>query len=681
MTSSPRRAPAGHPALLVAICAAALFAINAYLCHELFGTEITKQTGSIEAAFISFSRWLMDHAGDWRWFPMWVNGIPVRQVYNPALHVTIAELAKIVGWTTPHAYHFVTAAAYCLGPVTLFWLCYRATYNLGLAILAGALYSLISPSVFLFPALRADLGGWLFARRFQTLVVYGEGPHMTDLMMLPLAIWLVDEAVTGRKWFFVLAAPFGLAALVLTNWTGTTGASFAFAAYSLSKFGAEKTGGSRPAHWPTLVGIGVIAYLFASPWVPPSLIRSVQASTAGMDTVASPTSKVLLVLALGLVIAGFHFGFSRYRTQSWARFFVYYALISGLVVGAKTLFGLSLVPIGYRFHLELEMALAGVIAYGAVYAGRRLPRRARIVALCVLAIAGAVQVRNYRRYARRITEPVDFPKTVEYKMAEWFASNMKDQRVFAPGTVSYWMNLYSDVPQFFGCCDQSVRNEEVRIATYVIYSGDGTGDRDGEIATTWLKAYGVHAVGVAATGSSQLGQPYHNPHKFDGLLPEGWRDGESVVYRIPGQTDSLAHVVSRSEIVTAHPVNGVDVGPLLPLVAALERENKKPDGGASLRWINSHEFEITAQTGPDETLFVQETYDPGWRAVESDRELKVVPDALGLMTIEPGAAGRHVIRMQYGSSREDTLARGAHFAGVLLLLGWAVRRWMARDRA
>jgi len=80
MTSSPRRAPAGHPALLVAICAAALFAINAYLCHELFGTEITKQTGSIEAAFISFSRWLMDHAGDWRWFPMWVNGIPVRQV-------------------------------------------------------------------------------------------------------------------------------------------------------------------------------------------------------------------------------------------------------------------------------------------------------------------------------------------------------------------------------------------------------------------------------------------------------------------------------------------------------------------------------------------------------------------------------------------------------------------------
>jgi len=487
----------------------------------------------------------------------------------------------------------------------------------------------------------------------------------------------LDEAVTARKWFFLLAAPLGLAALVLTNWTGTTGAAFALAAYCLSKFGAAKTGGSRAVHWPTLVGIGVLAYIIASPWVPPSLIRTVQAGTTGMDTAASTTSKMLMVLALGLVAAGLHFVFSRFQTQSWARFFVYYALISGLVVGAKTLFGLSLVPIGYRFHLELEMALAGAVAYVAAYTWRGLPRWGQIATLCLLAIAGVVQVRNYRRHARSISQPIDFPSTVEYKMAQWFAGNMKDQRVFAPGTVSYWMNLYSDVPQFFGCCDQSVRNDEIRMATYVIYSGDGTGDRDGEIATTWLKAYGVHAVGVAAPGSSQLGQPFRNPHKFDGLLPEAWRDGESVVYRIPGETNSLAHVVSRAVIVNQHPVNGVDVGPLLPLLAAMERESNQADGGASLRWLSSHEVEITAQTGPEDTVFLQETYDPGWKAVEGERELKVAPDALGLMTVEPGGDGRHIIRMRYGASREDTLARAAHFLGIAVLLVWIIRRWRA----
>ncbi len=649
----------------------ALFAVNAYICQPLFWVDITKQTGSIEAAFISFSRWLADHA-DWQWCPMWVNGTPVRQVYNPGLVVLVAELSRLVHWTPPHAYHFLTAVVYCLGPVTLFWLCYRATHRLAFALLAGIFYSLLSPSTFLFSAFRADVGGWLRAKRFQTLVVYGEGPHLTALMLLPLVIWLLDEAACTRKWSSLLTAPVALAALVLTNWTGTTGLSFAIGAYCLSKLGAEN-GGSRPVHWPTLAGIGAAAYLLGAPWIPPSLIRSAQASTATMDVAMPLGSRILSVLALGLAAAGLHFWFSSRRTNSWVRFFIYFACISWVVVAGRMWFGLALVPIGTRFHLEMEMALAGVLAYAVLNLAKRLPRGSQAAALGLLAIACVAQVRHYRQYARSISQPIDFPTTVEYKMAHWFAANMNGRRVFAPGTVSYWMNLYSDVPQFFGCCDQSVRYIEVPIAAYLIYAGEA-----GETATTWLKAFGVAAVGVAATGSSQLGQPFLNPRKFEGVLPEAWRDGQSVVYWVPGETGSLAHVVNRSVIISRPPRDGLDVGPLLPLVAGLDHSGRP----AELRWLNSHEAEITAQTGTGDILFVQETYDPAWHATESGRDLRIAPDALGLMVIEPGREGPHAIRMRYTHSREDVLARIAQILGVLLLMVWVAwsRRLKNRPR-
>ena len=250
---------------------------------------------------------------------------------------------------------------------------------------------------------------------------------------------------------------------------------------------------------------------------------------------------------------------------------------------------------------------------------------------------------------------------------------------FAPGTVGIWMNLYSDVPQVFGCCDQSVRNHQHRIALYIIYSGDGAGDRDGEIAILWLKTYGAAAVGVAATGSSQLGQPYGNPHQFDGLLPEAWRDGESVVYLIPQPSHSLAHVVDRSAVVRRAPVNGIDVEPLLPLVAALDDPAYPP---ATLRWLNQHEAEITAQTGPSQLLFVQETYDPGWHAMENGVELSVAPDALGLTAIDPGHAGPHTIQFIYTGGLEDRLARLAQLVGLALLVLWTILAcWRERRSA
>jgi hypothetical protein len=677
MEDRPRISSGSSGNFLALLCMAFLFAVNAYICGDLFGTEITRQTGAIDAAFISFSRWLVDHWSDKSWLPMWVTGTPVRQVYQPVLHFSVAELARLTRWTPPHAYHFVTATAYCLGPVTLFWLCYRATRRHGFAMLAGTIYSLLSPSALFFETVRLDGGLW-HARRFQALVQYGEGPHITAMMMIPIVIWLLDEASTARRWIFLPLAPVGLATLVLTNWTGTTGLTMALIAYGLSRLGATDAEQQRPLHWPTLLGIGAIAYLIASPWIPPSLVQAVRVSSANLQNPIPVTRKLLVLVPLALVLAGLHFVFQRTAVNRWFRFFLYFSLVSGIIAGSDLGFDWRVIPIAQRFHLEMEMAVAGAVAYAALAVAARLPSWLRFSAAYLVILLFAAQVRHYRNYARDLARPIDFTTTVEYKFSQWFAAHMDGRRVFAPGTTSIWMNLYSDVPQVFGCCDQSVRDDEHRIANYMIYTGEGAGERDGEIAILWLKAYGAAAVAVAATGSSQLGQPYANPHKFDGLLPELWRDGESVIYEIPQPSHSLAHVVNRAAVLERAPVNGIDVEPLLPLIHALDDPSVPP---ATFRWLNQHEAEITAQTEPSQVLFIQETYDPGWHASEAGAEIRIAREPLGLMTMDPGRAGLHTIRLIYSGSLEDRLARIAQLGGLVLLAAWTVLAWRRSRRS
>ncbi|MBI4460530.1 MAG: hypothetical protein HY648_10795 [Acidobacteria bacterium] len=666
------------PRFRIAFCMAALFAVNAYICGGLFSAEITRQTGSIEGAFISFSRWLADHWGESGWFPLWVTGTPVRQVYQPVLHFSVAELARLTQWTPQHAYHFLTALTYSLGPVALFWLCYRATRRVGFALLTGTLYSVVSPACFLIPAVRQDAGGLLLARRFQSLVQYGEGPHVTALMLLPLVIWLLDEAASARRraflpWAFLPWACFALATLALTNWTGTMGLSMAVAAYALSKLGATKADGP-PLHWPTLLGIAAIAYLFTSPWLPPSLIRTVLESSSNMETAMPVSGKLLFLLALGCAIGASHFFFQRFRVNRWFRFFLYFALISGAIAGGDLWFGWRIFPLAQRFHLEMEMAIVGAVAYAALHTTARPSRWGRTVALCLLVVFCAAQVRNYHRYAQELAQEVDFTATVEYKMAQWFAANMEGQRVFSPGSVSYWMNLYSDVPQFLGCCEQSIRSRAHRVASYFIYSGSGGASaRDGELAALWLKVYGVAAVGVAASGSSQSPQPFRDPKKFDGILPEAWREGESVIYRVPQRRNSLAHVIARSAVVSREPLDGLDIEPLRPLLAALDDLASPP---ATLRWLSPNEAEVTVQIAPGQVIFIQQTYDPGWHAIEKGRDLKIVPDALGLTIMDPGAVpergGELRFRLVYSGGLEDRLARAARVFAVVLLILWTM---------
>ena len=190
---------------------------------------------------------------------------------------------------------------------------------------------------------------------------------------------------------------------------------------------------------------------------------------------------------------------------------------------------------------------------------------------------------KFRKFAKLQTRPIDITRTDEYKMAKWFDTHMGGRRVFAPGNVSLWMNMFTETPQVAGCCDQGMPSNEYRVSTYVIYTGQNAGARDAEISTIWMKAYGADAVGVTGPKSTEVFHPYWNPHKFDGVLPVLWRDGDNVVYDLQRRSQSLAHVITREQMIRQAPENGLQIEPLIPYVTAIEAPNA---ARAEFQWLS-----------------------------------------------------------------------------------------------
>ena len=105
--------------MITLACAAALFALNAYICRELFSVEFTQHMESIEGSYMSISRYATRHWGELTWWPLWFTGMPFTHVYQPGFHLTVAAIAMLFRQSPQHIYHLMCALAYCFGPVTL----------------------------------------------------------------------------------------------------------------------------------------------------------------------------------------------------------------------------------------------------------------------------------------------------------------------------------------------------------------------------------------------------------------------------------------------------------------------------------------------------------------------------------------------------------------------------------
>jgi hypothetical protein len=597
---------------------------------------------------MAISRFLVDHWRTSGWVPWWMNGVPFENTYSPLLPIVDAVSAKVAHSSTALAFHRTLAFFYCLGPVCLFWFAWRMSNALYPSFLCGLVYSLTSPSV-LFPAVRADVGGWLYARRLHTLVHYGEGAHNVALSLLPVAFlcaWLAMEQRRFR-WYVATGAIAGV--LLLTN---------AFAAADLGLgiicLLVIRPPGSRLRSLWMLALTAIIAYLWISPFLTPTLIQTIRMDS--MLGVGYHVTTELIITDLLVLAGAFVIWWLTARLDAILRFSLLFAYIFFAIPALSHFAGIAVLPQPERYHLEMELGFS----LAAVFAARYLPSRVQTGLAVVFVLVFAAQVRGYMRFARGLIQRIDVTQAIEYKTARWLDRNLPNQKAMVSGDTGTWFNVFSSNPQLSGGADPFSPNWMLEIAVYAIYATE-----DPKTSIAWLKAYGCRAITIPGPNSRESYHPYRNPHKFDGVLPVLWHEEDDTIFAVPQRSKSLAHVVPDAAVVRRAPIHGLDTADVERFVAALE-EPTLPI--ADFDWKDTEHARISTSVRAGQPVAVQITYDPGWVAQANGKPARITRDGIGLLTIHPDCAGPCEIELSWDGGLERRICR---ILSLLVMLGVA----------
>jgi len=538
--------------------------------------------------------------------------------------------------------------------VALFWLVHRLSGSRTQALFAALAWSLFSPSYFLIPEVHHDAVHFFDVRRFQVLLEYGEGPHIASMTFMLVALACLDAAVRkGGVWRWLLCSA-ALAATVLCDWIG----GFALAVCVLCYLLARGRG------WLRAAGAGGYAYLLVSPWIPPSTIAVIAFNAQFLGGQFITPHHWLYAGLFALALAGLVWTLGRARAPLEIRFAVLLAAsFTGMVIGWYWL-RIAVVPQPSRYQLEFDLALCMLgVAVGERLA-RFLPPRLRLVVGCALALACVPFTLDLREVTLPLVKAIDIRRTIEWRTAHWIDGHLSGARVYAPGSIAFWFNAFSDVAQLSGGFDQGDLQPTMPGVRYQILVGP-----DGAVARDWLRIYGCDAVIVSGPASQEQFKPYVYPRKYEGVLPVVWRESDVTIYAVPRRSRSLAHVVRRADLAPRFPPDASRLAELHPFLAALD-DPGLPE--ATFQWLGTRKARIAADLRPGYLIAVQVAYHSGWSARVNGDARRVWGDPLGLMIVEPRCDGPCVVDLAYDGGLEMTFFRVLSWLCLVAAAGAAV---------
>src|ERR1051325_10772215 len=105
----------------------ALIALNVWIVWRIFWIDSAAYLQSLAGVYMALGRFIHDHGLFAGWFPLWREGMPFENTYQPLMHVLTALVMSIGHVSAPRAYFFVTGLIYSAGPPALFLLMRRLT--------------------------------------------------------------------------------------------------------------------------------------------------------------------------------------------------------------------------------------------------------------------------------------------------------------------------------------------------------------------------------------------------------------------------------------------------------------------------------------------------------------------------------------------------------------------------
>ncbi|HWB97431.1 MAG TPA: hypothetical protein VG672_12030 [Bryobacteraceae bacterium] len=639
-----------------------IFLLAAVLIRPLFQATYLNRWDAIESTFAADGRFLRDHGPHPLWQPLWYLGTRFDYIYPPALRYGTALLSHI--WPPVRAYHIYAALFFCVGIAGVYFFVWRISRARGAAWLAAAAAALLSPSFLFLTAPREDAMLLRMPQRLGVLLRYGEGPHISALGLLPITLALLFRGLEPKRRGSLALAAVGCALVVSHNFYGATALAILFCVAVWSVWVTSRD----HRVWARAAAIAGLTYGLTAFWLTPSYLRITTANLRFVSEPANAWSAALTAAVLGLFLAiSYRLAHGR-RAMAYGLFLCGSVLLFGLIVIGHYWMGLRVSGNAARLVPELDL----VLILAAVEGGRRFWRRGwgtRVVLGYLVAIslasAGKWVAKAWTVYP---PEP-DFRQRVEYRMQDWVARHLPGARTMATGSIRFWFDTWHDLPQIGGGSEQGVLNPNVMAAQSEIVFG-----KDPELSLAWLQALGVDAIIVPGERSQEVFHDFVHPEKFAGILPALYDDGAgNVVYQVPRRYPGLARVIDRAAF-GGLPTARLEVraDDLQRYARAIERGSTAP---AQARWVDTETLEVRARVGEGQSILVQESYDPYWRAYAGEQRLPVRRDPLGLIVVD-APPGEQEIRLAFELPLENLVGRiltGISLGIVGLLL--VMRYW------
>jgi len=493
-------------------------------------------------------------------------------------------------------------------------------------------------------------------RRLILVFQWDDLPRVASLAFFPLAAWGMSRALERPRPLYYAAAGFGIAGMMLPNTVGAVLTALLVVTLPLAM------SPHRPlALLKRSALMAAAAYVVISPWLPPSFFITTRSNEARNGEAQWSLSSVL---ALAITVAAMWIVW-RIAARKLKNWYARWLLLCGtpviLIAAFMQYLGWHFVPQAWRFKIEAEIAIVWIVVFALRPAIARLPRAAQIALIAVSLLLAGHQALAFHRVEQALVAPVDVPRSIQFRVAQWVGANLPGQRVMMAATLGTFLDRFIDADEFSAEQFTSGPNFEQKIAVYTIYTGTNAGDRDAEYSLLWLKAFGVHAIGVPGPQSPEPWRPFAHPRKFDGVLPVLWSEDDTTIYGIPG-SPWTAHVLRPDRLVRHPPVHGLDVDELRAFVAAQDSAS-----GAAIAWddANHAHFVTSAQEG--DVISAQITYDSGWHATANGVPSPLRADGIGLTVIEPACDGNCEIHLEFDGGWEWKLCLAASGITILLL--------------
>jgi hypothetical protein len=641
-----------------------VFLFTVILIKPYFKAKYTDKWSSIESTFIADARFLSAHWPHPQWQPLWYNGTRFDYIYPPALRYGTAVISKVTGFWPVKAYHFYVATLYSIGMAGVYLLMRIGSGSRGAAWLAAAAAATMSPIFLFMPRFRGDSWMWQ-PQRLGVLVKYGEGPHMSALALIPIALAFAWIALDTRKLWAACAAALCVAGVVSNNFYGAV-ALACFYPVMVWAFWITRQNKSILA---PAIAIPIVGYALTAFWLVPSYFK---VTTENMKYVSEHGTTWSIWVAVGVAVAFAVLTdkFARGKAEwTWEVFLAGSVVFFSLNVLGNYYFNFRISGEPLRLLPELDMIyiMAIVLVVRMMWSRQQRPWR---IAAGVIVVAAFATTLGYIRHAWHMFPLSEYQDRIEYKVTEWIGQHLPDQRILPSGSVRFWFDAWRDLPQLGGGSDQGILNGKVEQAQWENNLGQKPAP-----SILWLQCMGVDAVYVSDEKSQEYYKDFDHPRKFEGVLPVIYDDGAgNRIYRVPRRYLPRARVVERSKLNALKPprVND-DVEYLQAYADVME---KGPEAPVAITRRNPDTMVLRTNIATGQSVVVQESYDPAWEARSGGATLPIHADALGMMAIDAPPGDRE-IELAFVTPAENMIGRVVSAITLLVVAGlmvWGLRR-------